>query len=214
MLFSRTTLTLGFALGLLTGLTSYSSLRADEHAHADGHDHAAMAEKKITETLAKLTPEDRKAAEAQRFCPIMEYGRLGAMGAPIKVMVEGKPVLVCCKGCTEDAVAGGKKTLEKVAELTTASAVLAKLTPEDRTAAEAQKYCAIAEGSFLGSMGAPLKLVMDGKPVFLCCKGCVTKAQANPTATLAKVEVLKKAGMDDDHDAEHDHAKHKHADKK
>ncbi|MEZ6091795.1 MAG: hypothetical protein R3C05_28075 [Pirellulaceae bacterium] len=168
-----------------------------------------MAEKKITDTLAKLSPEDRKAVEAQRFCPVMEYGRLGAMGAPIKVMVEGKPVFVCCKGCTEDAVEGGKDTLEKVAKLTAASAVLVKLSPEDRTAAEAQKYCAIAEGSFLGSMGAPIKLVMEGKPVFLCCKGCVKKAEANPAATLAKVDALKKAGMDEDHDDAHEHADHK-----
>lgn len=209
MLFSRTTLTLGLALGMLAGFTSTHLLRADDHVHADGHDHAAMAEKKITDTLAKLSPEDRKAVEAQRFCPVMEYGRLGAMGAPIKVMVEGKPVFVCCKGCTEDAVEGGKDTLEKVAKLTAASAVLVKLSPEDRTAAEAQKYCAIAEGSFLGSMGAPIKLVMEGKPVFLCCKGCVKKAEANPAATLAKVDALKKAGMDEDHDDAHEHADHK-----
>ena len=209
MRIARIHLTLGLAIGLIAGLTGSSSLRADEPVHADGHDHAAMTEKKITETLAKLSPEDRKTAEAQRFCPVMEYGRLGAMGAPIKVMVEGKPVLVCCKGCSEDAVAGGKETLEKVAKLIAASAVLAKLSPEDRKAVEAQKYCAIAEGSFLGSMGAPIKLVMEGKPVFLCCKGCVKKAEANPAATLAKVEALKKAGMDEGHDDAHQHADHK-----
>lgn len=209
MLFARTHLLLGLALGMLAGFTSTKSLRADEPVHADGHDHAAMADKKITETLAKLSPEDRKAVEAQRFCPVMEYGRLGAMGAPIKVMVEGKSVFVCCEGCSEDAVEGGKETLEKVAKLTAASAVLAKLSREDRTAAEAQKYCAIAEGSLLGSMGAPIKLVMEGKPVFLCCKGCVKKAEANPAATLAKVDALKNAGLDEKHDADHEHAERK-----
>ena len=65
-------------------------------AHEDGHDHDAMkAEKKITDSLAKLSAEDSKLAAAQRFCPVMEYGRLGAMGTPIKLMLEGKPVLVC-----------------------------------------------------------------------------------------------------------------------
>lgn len=42
--------------------------------------------------------------------------------------------------------------------------MLAKLTPEDRTGAEAQKYSAVVDGSFLGGMGAPIKLVLDGKP--------------------------------------------------
>lgn len=33
----------------------------------------------------------------------------------------------------------------------------------------------------------------DGKeqPLFVCCKGCVKKAQRNPDRTLAKVEQLK-----------------------
>lgn len=177
------------------------------HAHEEGHgkDHDAVkAEKKITDSLAKLSPEDRKLAAAQRFCPMMEYGRLGAMGTPIKLILEGKPVFVCCKGCVSDANEDAKATLAKAQKLTAASAELAKLSPEDRTAAESQKYCAIAAGSFLGGMGAPIKLELDGNPVFLCCKACVAKAQANPAATLAKVEELRHAGMEgDDHDHEH-----------
>ena len=55
-------------------------------------------------------------------------------------------------------------------------------------------------------MGAPIKLELDGKPVYLCCSGCTKKAQADPAATLAKVEELKQAGMKQDHDhADHDH---------
>ncbi len=210
MLFARPIVALALAIGLLTGVMTTSSLMADDdHAHADGHDHASMTEKKVTESLAKLSPEDRKFAEAQRFCPVMQYSRLGAMGAPIKLTIEGKPVFVCCKACSDDAVAGGNETVAKVDALKKASAVLAKLSPEDRTAAEAQKFCSVANHNLLGSMDAPIKLVMEGKPVFLCCKGCVTKAQANPTATLAKVEALKKAGMDEAHDDAHAHADHK-----
>lgn len=178
----------------------------DDNKEKVAHKHdAAKVEKEISETLSKLSPEDRKQVESQRFCVVMEYGRLGAMGAPIKLMIEGKPVFVCCKGCVESAVKGGKDTLAKAAKLTKASAVLAKLSPEERTTAEAQKYCAVIDGSFLGGMGAPIKLVMNGKPVFLCCSGCTEKAQANPTATLAKVEKLIKAGLDHEH-GDHDHA--------
>ena len=35
--------------------------------------------------------------------------------------------------------------------------------------------------------------VSDGKPVFLCCKGCEKEAKANPEETLAKVDKLKAA---------------------
>lgn len=198
MLFARPVVALALAIGLLTGVLNTSSLVADDDlAHADGHDHVAMTEKKVTESLAKLSPEDRKLAEAQRFCPVMQYSRLGAMGAPIKLTIEGKPVFVCCKACSDDAVAGGNETLAKVDGLKKATAVLAKLSPEERATAETQKYCAVANHNLLGSMDAPIKLVMEGKPVCLCCKGCVTKAQANPTATLAKVDLLKKAGMEE-----------------
>jgi hypothetical protein len=40
-------------------------------------------------------------------------------------------------------------------------------------------------------MGPPVKLVIKGQPVFLCCGGCEKKALANPDKTLAKVEELK-----------------------
>ena len=56
-------------------------------------------------------------------------------------------------------------------------------------------------------MGTPIKLTLDGKPVYLCCNGCTKKAQDNAAATLVKVEELKKAGLKDGHG--HDHADHK-----
>jgi hypothetical protein len=43
----------------------------------------------------------------------------------------------------------------------------------------------------LGSMGTPVKVVISGKPVFLCCEGCREKALADPDGTLAKAEKLK-----------------------
>lgn len=66
----------------------------------------------------------------------------------------------------------------------------AKLSDEDRPLAEAQGYCAVTAEP-LGSMGPPLKLVVNEQPVFVCCKGCEKKAKSNPDKTLAKVEELK-----------------------
>lgn len=206
MKFRHSRCVLSLSLAVFICSSAVGSVRADEgRSHQQSAESGeTQAEQKISASLAKLAPEDRKQAEAQRFCAVMEYGRLGSMGTPIKVLIEGKPVFVCCKGCTADAVEGAKQTLAKTQKLKQASAVLAKLSPADRAAAEAQKYCAVAEGSFLGGMGAPVKLMLSGKPVFLCCKACVTKAQANPEATLAKVAELKEAGASDGH-AEHKH---------
>ncbi len=206
MTIARPQFLLALAFGLIASGLGTSSVIADEkaeHAHADGHD-AMMLEKEISKSLATLSAADRQQAVAQRFCPIMEYSRLGADGTPHKVMVGGIPVFVCCEGCIEDAEAGGKATLAMVMKLAKASATLAKLPAEERAAAEAQKYCAIANKNFLGSMGAPIKLDLDGKPVYLCCKGCVAKAKADPAGTLAKVEALKKAGAHDEHDEHHE----------
>lgn len=67
---------------------------------------------------------------------------------------------------------------------------IAKLNDEDRPLAEAQGYCAVTSEP-LGSMGPPLKLVVNEQPVFVCCKSCEKKARSNPDKTLAKVEELK-----------------------
>lgn len=183
-----------------SGFSTPAASAQDDHEPAAGHDKEAMqkAEKKISEAMASLSPEDQKLATTQRFCPIMEYGRLGAMGTPIKVMLEGKPVFDCCKNCVAEAKKDGQTTLLIAQKLTKVSAVLAKLPVEERMAIEAQKYCAVMDKNLLGSMGAPVKLEIDGEPVYLCCKGCTGRAQANTTATLAKVEELIKAGLTED----------------
>ncbi|HKB06456.1 MAG TPA: efflux RND transporter periplasmic adaptor subunit, partial [Gemmataceae bacterium] len=71
-----------------------------------------------------------------------------------------------------------------------ATTALNKLPPADRALAKAQKFCPVL-GTRLGSMGVPVKVVLDGQPVFLCCKGCVNDAQADPAKTLKRVEELK-----------------------
>ena len=213
MTIKRSPLLFSLALGLVVSSLGSLPAVAQEHNHA-GHDHQAMMkqETKITEALSSLSPADQKLAKEQRFCPIMTYDRLGSMGTPLKVMIEGKPVFLCCKACTEDAQKGGEKTVKTVMKLRDSTATLAKLPMEERMAVEAQKYCAINTTGFLGSMGAPLKLEIDGKPVYLCCGGCTKKAQANPAGTLAKAQELIKAGTLEGHDhAAHGHAEgHKH----
>ena len=67
----------------------------------------------------------------------------------------------------------------------------AKLSPEDRAVVDAQEWCVISTDERLGSMGPPIKVMLDGQPVFVCCKGCVKRASADPDKTLAKAAELK-----------------------
>lgn len=78
---------------------------------------ASSDEAKIADALAKLGPEDRKLAEAQRWWAIEDENRLGTMGTPYKVMVNDRAVFLCCKGCLKRALAEPDKTLAHVAEL-------------------------------------------------------------------------------------------------
>lgn len=49
-----------------------------------------------------------------------------------------------------------------------------------------QKSCPVS-GKPLGSMGGPIKVMVGDKPIFLCCKGCIKKVQAEPAQYLTKV---------------------------
>jgi Cu(I)/Ag(I) efflux system membrane fusion protein len=71
------------------------------------------------------------------------------------------------------------------------NAGLAKLSTPDRGLAEAQKYCAVQQGNPLGSMGTPVKVLIQGQPVFLCRNGCEEEAMTHPEQTLAAAAKLK-----------------------
>ena len=181
---------------------------------------------KIKASLAKLSDDDRSLVEVQKFCPILTSNLLGSMGPPVKVMVDGQPVFLCCSGCKQKALGNPKQTLAKVAELKAKTATdssssdspvvptpsmtdkpeaatnstdeadneinaeLAKLAPDDRKLAETQRLCPVT-GNRLGSMGPPMKVMIDGQPVLLCCDGCKDEALKDPKATAAKVAELK-----------------------
>jgi hypothetical protein len=63
---------------------------------------------------------------------------------------------------------------------------LAKLTPADRVAAEKQKNCPVTDEP-LGSMGIPPKISVNGREVFICCKGCEDELLQNADTYLAKL---------------------------
>lgn len=82
-----------------------------DHDHGDGTGPSDM--EKIKVELAKLSPEDAKSAEEQHFCPVTG-DMLGAMGAPIKVDVDGQQVWICCEGCRDSLLEEPEKYLAKL----------------------------------------------------------------------------------------------------
>lgn len=113
-----TVLTLALGLGLVLGC-------AEKPAPAPTTSPAAPApaadEAKFAAAIAKLPEEDRAAATAQKFCVIETNSRLGAMGMPHKITVEGQPVFLCCAGCEEEALKDPQATLAKVEKLKAAA---------------------------------------------------------------------------------------------
>jgi hypothetical protein len=89
----------------------------DGHAHdGDSHDEIKddALDGKVGAQLGKLSEEDRKLVEAQKFCAVMNHQRLGSMGAPIKFEIKGEPVFVCCSGCKAKALKNPDETLATV----------------------------------------------------------------------------------------------------
>jgi Cu(I)/Ag(I) efflux system membrane fusion protein len=72
---------------------------------------------KVQANLAKLSAEDRRLAEEQKYCPIDGDSLLGKMGQPIAIEINGQKVFLCCEGCKDEALANKEKTLAKVKEL-------------------------------------------------------------------------------------------------
>ena len=159
----------------------------DAPASDKGHD-----ANPVVTARAKLGVAEQKAVEAQEFCPVSDK-RLGVMGTPAKLEVGGDSVFLCCAGCREAAKADPHDTKAKVEELRLIQEQRSKLETEDRKLAAAQVFCVVMDESKLGSMGVPIKVMVEDQPVFVCCRGCVRQAQMNPKQTLAKrAELLRK----------------------
>jgi Cu(I)/Ag(I) efflux system membrane fusion protein len=61
-----------------------------------------------------------------------------------------------------------------------------KLPPDDRELAMKQQICPISEAP-LGSMGVPIKVDVEGAPIFICCEGCRKELLRTPEKYIAKL---------------------------
>ena len=113
------------------------------------------------------------AIKRQRFCPL--DGRiLGLNERARRTKLNGKTVYVCSDDCVKE-LAG--TPLDVISHYPSVSA---HLTSEaDTSLVDLQSTCPVM-GMPLGSMGSPVKVMVGRHPLFLCCKGCLKKVEANP----------------------------------
>lgn len=120
------------------------------------------------------------AISKQRICPVSGKP-LGSMGAPPRVRVGDQDVYVCCAGCTNALKANPEVHLAKLTQ-----PALVKATQADGAAIAHQKICPVMDEP-LHAMGGPWKTTVQGRDVFLCCKGCLKFIQKEPQRYLAKL---------------------------
>jgi Cu(I)/Ag(I) efflux system membrane fusion protein len=68
----------------------------------------------IASSLAKLPEDQHREAAEQEYCVVLEDSKLGSMGVPVRHVVEGRAVYVCCKGCNKDVLENPKAALAKL----------------------------------------------------------------------------------------------------
>lgn len=127
--------------------------------------------------------EQQLAAAAigrQKICPVSGKP-LGSMGDPVAVDVNGQKLYVCCAGCVNAVKSDPAKYAAGRPQITVTTA-----TQADAAAIAAQKVCPVMDEP-LGGMGTPIKVMVGDKPIYLCCKGCIKKIQAEPAKYLAMV---------------------------
>ena len=153
----------------------------------------ALTRPPVQVTVARLTEADRPLVERQRMCPVMEDSALGSHGTPIKLMVGNQPLFVCCEGCIGEVKENPRQYLEKTAALVQASRQQRRpqvnvfwAVQNDDTAIRAQGVCPVMNQP-LGAHGRPLKVVIDGRPIFVCCQGCIDKAVQNRDFYFSKL---------------------------
>jgi membrane fusion protein, copper/silver efflux system len=139
--------------------------------------------------LSGLSPGDRVAAAGAflidaetRLNPAAAAAYLGAGGGP-----QGESMEI--PSSDEPAVEppGDEPSSEPRGPSPEDRKNIARLPAADRAAALAQQFCPITDEP-LGSMGVPVKVEVQGKAVYLCCKGCVSQAKKSAEKVLRKLD--------------------------
>lgn len=160
-------LTLGSSEGNAQGHASPATLKAQKAAQ--GSD-AAAEQPSDAEIIAAQLP-----SYPLDTCVISGEG-LGEMGGALDLVVEGRLIRVCCKGC----IKGVKK--DSAAAIAAIDAAVIKA----QKASYPLDTCLIS-GEALGSMGEPIDIVSGTRLARVCCKGCVRGFKKAPAKYMDQV---------------------------
>lgn len=147
-----------------------------------------------------LFAADQQPVIQQSVCPVTET-RLGEHDDPIKLVIGDRPVYVCCEGCVQQVQNDPRGYVQKVSHLVQVNSAarrpnpptpqrphitVAQLSANDLALVQQQGTCPVLDGP-LGGHGDPVKLMVDGRPLYVCCQGCVGQVEQNPYFYLDKV---------------------------
>jgi YHS domain-containing protein len=161
-------------------LSKLAGQQIDAEVHLVG---IGSGKQSFNEVATVPASEQQLAAAAiarQKTCPVSGKP-LGSMGDPVAVEVNGQKLYVCCSGCVKAVQSNPTKYALGRPQITVTTS-----TQADAPAIAAQKACPVMDEP-LGSMGTPIKVMVGDKPIYLCCKGCIKKVQAEPAKYLAIV---------------------------
>lgn len=152
-----------------------------------------------TEVVAALLEEsDQEGLARQKVCPVTG-NRLGSHGTPVKLLVGGQPLYLCCRACIEEVqknpdryapspqAAGEAAHAESPAQRPVAAQlrlIATQASAADREAIHIQGVCPVL-GTRLGDHGNPVKITRGDQSIFVCCRACVRRVEENPLRYFA-----------------------------
>jgi hypothetical protein len=128
----------------------------------------------------KLKETDALMAAAQKVCPVTGEP-LDAMGGPIKAKSGERTIFLCCKGCL------GKPIKPEVWKQV------------QKNLREAQGICPVMKNPLPENAAST---VVEGRTVFVCCKGCIEKVKADPRKAITFVDARLKQHAEAEKQAE------------
>jgi hypothetical protein len=123
---------------------------------------------------------DQLLIDAQKICPV-SGAALDSMGGPIKAESGGRTVFLCCRGCL------GKSISKENWEQVTANLIAAQGT------------CPVMDRELPEN---PASVVVNKRTVFVCCKPCIKKIEADPEKYLAAVDELLRKNLQSEESAQ------------
>jgi hypothetical protein len=173
-----------------------------------GRDHKPVDISHVRATATFFHPNSPKPWFTRTFRPVTNAAEqsTGSLDLPLnlsRVPATGAKVTFQVTGLTDP----GESTVTFTVPFTLASEgsiTVAKITKADEKAIATQKVCPVSGEELGGEMGPPVKVTRGERSIFLCCKNCLKKVQANPDKYFGSASEPRKEEHEH-HDSQHQH---------